>query len=172
MVLTFMPSYLTRSLKFTAVGSLGVVCIGALVAIVCIPIMGWLSDKYGRRPVNIGSAIATIVLVVPSFLLLQQGLGFAILGIVLLAVAIAGGLNVSQITGLERFPTSIRYTGYATALALCSALFGGTAPYISTFLVASTGNVIAPAFYVVAAAIVTLTVSAMTNETAFKPLPE
>ena len=50
------------------------------------------------------------------------------------------------------------------------ALFGGTAPYVATWLVDRTGNEVAPAFYVIAAAIVSLATVLTMRETAGQPL--
>jgi MFS transporter, MHS family, proline/betaine transporter len=49
-------------------------------------------------------------------------------------------------------------------------VFGGTAPYVATWLVARTGNDIAPAYYVIAAALVTLATVVTMRETAGRPL--
>ena len=56
--------------------------------------------------------------------------------------------------------------GYNIAVAI----FGGFAAFIATFLVRVSGNNHAPAFYVIAAAIVTLVILLRTRETAFAPL--
>jgi MHS family proline/betaine transporter-like MFS transporter len=50
------------------------------------------------------------------------------------------------------------------------AIFGGTAPYVATWLVSRTGNDIAPAFYVIAAAVVTFLTVLTMRETARQPL--
>lgn len=52
------------------------------------------------------------------------------------------------------------------------ALFGGTAPYVATWLVDRTGNDLAPAFYVILAAVVTLGTLLTMRETAARPLPK
>jgi hypothetical protein len=55
----------------------------------------------------------------------------------------------------ELFPTRIRYTGLSTAYGFSVTIFGGFAPFISAFLVRTTGSPISPAFYVMAAGLVT-----------------
>jgi MHS family proline/betaine transporter-like MFS transporter len=54
----------------------------------------------------------------------------------------------------EMFPTNIRYTALSVSYGFAVAIFGGFAPYISTFLVRITGDVLAPSYYVIAAGIV------------------
>jgi MHS family proline/betaine transporter-like MFS transporter len=50
------------------------------------------------------------------------------------------------------------------------ALFGGFAPYLATWLIATTGNPVAPSLYLVAAALVTGGVILNLKETAHEPL--
>ena len=49
-------------------------------------------------------------------------------------------------------------------------LFGGFAPFIATWLVASTGSIYSPTFYVIACAAITLVFVLRMRETAFTPL--
>ena len=70
----------------------------------------------------------------------------------------------------EIFPTRVRYTALSIGYNIAVAIFGGFAPFIATFLVRVTGNNHAPAFNVIAAAIVTLVILLRTRETAFAPL--
>jgi len=68
------------------------------------------------------------------------------------------------------FATRVRSSGYSIGYNVSVAVFGGTAPYVATWLVARTGNVIAPAYYVIAAAIVSLITVLTMRETAGRPL--
>ena len=65
-------------------------------------------------------------------------------------------VSASLAAGAELFATRVRSSGYSIGYNVSVAVFGGTAPYVATWLVARTGNAIAPAYYVIAAAIVTL----------------
>jgi MFS transporter, MHS family, proline/betaine transporter len=67
----------------------------------------------------------------------------------------------------------VRYSGFSIGVNICVAAFGGTTPYVVTWLTASTGNNVAPAYYVVVAAIVSLLtiLTILTiRETAVRPL--
>jgi MHS family proline/betaine transporter-like MFS transporter len=57
-------------------------------------------------------------------------------------------------------------TGYALAVAI----FGGFAPFIATWLIATTGSPISPTYYVIAAAIISTVVIIGLRETAREPL--
>ena len=58
------------------------------------------------------------------------------------------------------------------AYNLCVATFGGTTPYVVTWLTAQTANSVAPAYYVVVAAVVSLLAVLTVRETAGRPLPQ
>lgn len=56
------------------------------------------------------------------------------------------------------------------AYALAVAIFGGFAPFIATWLISMTGSPLSPAFYVIAAAVVSFLVIWRMPETAHEPL--
>jgi MHS family proline/betaine transporter-like MFS transporter len=68
------------------------------------------------------------------------------------------------------FQTIGRSTWMTPAYALAVALFGGFAPFIAGWLIAATGSPLAPAYYVIAAAIVSFIVIWRMPETAHRPL--
>ena len=59
----------------------------------------------------------------------------------------------------------VRYSALGVSYNLAVAAFGGTAPFIGTFLVSRTGSDISPALYVVAAGVVTTLVLLGIRET-------
>ena len=70
----------------------------------------------------------------------------------------------------EMFPTKVRLSGFAVSFNLSNALFGGTAPFMATLLIAQTGSDLAPGFYLVAAAFISLVAVALSKETSDQPL--
>ena len=58
----------------------------------------------------------------------------------------------------------------SSSYALAVAIFGGFAPYIATWLIANTGSPMSPAFYVVAAAVISFLTILVLPETAKRPL--
>jgi MHS family proline/betaine transporter-like MFS transporter len=65
----------------------------------------------------------------------------------------------------EMFPTRVRYTGIALGFNLGAALAGGTAPYICTWLVSNTGSSLAPAWFLIGTAVITLLTALKMPET-------
>ena len=64
----------------------------------------------------------------------------------------------------------MRYSGFAIGYNVCVAIFGGTTPYVVTWLTRHTGNMFAPAFYIVVAAVISLLTVLTLRETAGRPL--
>jgi MHS family proline/betaine transporter-like MFS transporter len=116
-------------------------------AAVC-PVAGWVSDRFGRRPVYVGGALAHAVLAVPVLLLLGSGSpGLALLGMCLFAVPQAGLNVMSSIVLVELFPARTRSSGAALAYSLGVGPIAGTAPLVATALAAGTHSPVAPALY-------------------------
>lgn len=125
--------------------------------LILLPLTAWLADRFGRKPVVVlGTAILALG-AIPFFrlmhhtdpgLILMGELGF-VLGVAILA----GGLAAANV---ELVPAPIRCTGLAFAYNASVGWFGGTTPLIATWLIARTGNPIVPAYWVAAAACLSL----------------
>ncbi|BAK35037.1 major facilitator superfamily transporter [Microlunatus phosphovorus NM-1] len=170
-LLSYMPTYLSEELGFGASESFLATTVALVTYIGCIFFTGIASDRFGRKRMLITASVLFIVLSVPSFLLLD-GAGFLL--VVLIQVVMGGVLTLNDGTLpsflSELFPTRVRYTGFAFSFNLANALFGGTAPFICTLLIAKTGSQVAPAWYLVAAAFVSLCAVLASSETFRKPL--
>ena len=155
--LVVMPSYLQSSLNASFQEALiSTVLANAGFAATILP-AGWLSDKIGRRWVMLTGTGLIVILALPLLNVLQNpDLGVGIHG---LAVFVAGAV-VGLIAGpgpamlAEMFPTSVRYTGLGLSYSISNAVFSGSAGLIITSLIASTGNVDVPAYYVMATCLV------------------
>src|SRR5699024_7666973 len=151
-ILSYLPSYLTEVLHMDASRSLVFLVLTMLAMMCVIGFFGKLSDRLGRKPMLVGACIGFILLSYPAFWLLGAGsmlttvLGLAILGA--LVVTLAGTMPA---TLPAIFPTHIRYGGFAISYNLSTALFGGTAPLIITWLISSTGDDFIPAYYLMVA---------------------
>ncbi|WP_205858707.1 MFS transporter [Plantibacter sp. M259] len=155
--LVVMPSYLQSSLNASFQEALiSTVLANAGFAATILP-AGWLSDRIGRRWVMLTGTGLIVILALPLLNVLQNpDLGVGVHG---LAVFVAGAV-VGLIAGpgpamlAEMFPTSVRYTGLGLSYSISNAVFSGSAGLIITSLIASTGNVDVPAYYVMATCLV------------------
>ncbi|WP_033196264.1 MFS transporter [Streptomyces xiaopingdaonensis] len=135
------------------------------VSAACMPLFGALSDRVGRRPVLIGASVAAILLPLPGFMLFEAGTGWAVLSHIVMGLIDSALMGVALSTFAEMFPTRIRYTGIALGFNLGSAVAGGTSPYLCTWLVDVTGSALAPAWFVIATALITLVAAVKLKET-------
>lgn len=168
---TFMPSYLKTDLKYNQTQSFEVTVIGFLVIVVLVPFFGWLSDTVGRKPLMIGGCIGFVVLSYPTLMLMGSGhfwaavAAMAILGAFM--AAIDGAINAAM---PELFPTNIRYGSMSISYNVAVSVFGGVTPYVATGLIAWTGNNYSPAFFIGAAALISMITIFLAPETAHRNL--
>jgi MHS family proline/betaine transporter-like MFS transporter len=66
---------------------------------------------------------------------------------------------------VELFPARIRMSALSIGYNIGFAVFGGTAPFVATYLIETTGNKLAPSFYLIAASIISLIVFFVIRET-------
>jgi hypothetical protein len=76
--------------------------------------------------------------------------------VVLTVFGLLQGPGPGLLAGL--FPVAVRSTGMAISYNLGVTLFGGFAPLTVTWLIAITGNKLMPAFYIIAAAVLSIAV--------------
>ena len=170
--LNYMPTFLKTYAKLSSAEALWSNTIGLLVLVIAIPLMGRLSDRVGRKPLLLACCVCFIVLPYPVFALYLSAppLGTIIAIQILFGAIIAMFSGAGPAAIAEIFPTRSRSTWMTTGYALSVAIFGGFAPYIATWLIATTGSPISPVYYVVAAAVVSTIVIARLKETAHEPL--
>ena len=123
------------------------------------PIFGALSDRYGRKIFLSAGAASILILAYPMFALLKSspGLPSLLLFQLVFGLLIACYEGAILVAMAELFPEKIISTGISLSYNLAVTIVGGFAAMIITWLVAVTGNNLAPAFYVMAAAAVSLT---------------
>ena len=158
-VITFyMPTYAVRELGLAPSVALFGAAITGLILFVVSPLVGALSDRMGRKPLILWSRVFLVLLIYPGFLWLNASptpaVLFTVLGVLSLGLV---GQTAPSITMLpEMFPKAVRASGMSLVYSVGVALFGGFAPFISTWLLDATGSKLAPAWYLVAMTAVSL----------------
>jgi MHS family proline/betaine transporter-like MFS transporter len=170
-VFTFLSTYFIKTLNFSKTASFLSITLASLVALILILPLAALSDRIGRRPMLIAGSVGFVVFAYPLFLMLNSGsLVAAIVAHCLLAAIESVYVAVAVTAGVELFATRVRYSGFAVGYNIAVAGFGGTTPYVVTWLTGETGNSLAPAFYLIAAAVVSALTVLTLRETAGRRL--
>lgn len=153
--LSYLPSYLKGvgfSGPVTSLIGLSAVCL----TLILFPIMGFVSDRIGRRKLLLIASAYFVVLSWPAFALLSTGQLFPVLLahlILALGVTAVAGVGPVFVSELARVRT--RVSSFALGYNVGGAIFGGSALYVSALLVSMTGDKKSPAVYVIIAGIVT-----------------
>lgn len=139
--------------------------------LVMLPIAAILSDRFGRRPLLIAGSVVIAFGAIPFFHLMHTTDPSTIFLGEMGFVAGVGLLSGGMVANVELIPRPVRCTGLAFAYNASIGYFGGTTPLIAAWLITSTGNPIAPSYWIAAAGFVTLvTAIFFVRETAFDPL--
>lgn len=157
--LVTMPTYAVRQLGVPQSASLLANSIGLALIILSAPMFGSWSDKLGRRPIMLGAACGILALCWPLLFWLtsQPSVVNLVIAQVIFAVLIAGFSGPAPAAMAELYPPAMRSTGLSIAYNLAVTIFGGFAPFITTWLIVQTGSPLAPAWYVMLAVFISLT---------------
>jgi len=142
-----------------------------VVLLAIVPLAGWLSDRFGRKPFLVIPAILGFVAAAPLFLLMEHPAPLlALLGQLGFALIIGPFAGVQAPTMAEVVPARVRCTAVALGYNMTMGIIGGLTPLAATWLVARSGDEIAPAFLIMLAAAVSFVSALGLNETYRKPL--
>lgn len=167
LLLSYVPTFLIEEAGMTPASSTLVVTIGLVAQLGLIPLMARFSDRIGRRRTLIISSVAFIVLSYPIMTLLSHG-GVALATAVLVIALVFFSMNDAVFPSFfaEMFGTRSRYLGFALPFNVGAMLFGGVAPLIGTWLIATTSNSSSPAFFLIFVGALSLVGLLLTPETA------
>jgi len=157
LVLTFASTYMSSILKFDSGTTLFYVFTASFSAAFVMPFGGAFTDRYGRKPFLL--VVGTLATLAMYWMFKSAPTATAASFFwPLMAVAILFGLYASSTYALmsELLPTRIRSTGIAVAYNIPVAVFGGSAPLISTWLIKLTGDITSPWYFYVGTGVVSL----------------
>ena len=154
----FLPSYLIQVAGLSVDDAFAANLVALLVQAISTVAGGFLVDRFPLRRVAIVVMTGIAVTVVPGFWIITHwhNLTAALIGQSIWAIFLGATYTITTMIAMVLFPVAIRFTALAVAYNLSLTVFGSTAPYASTWLVATTGSPLAPAFYLAAAAAVGL----------------
>src|SRR5690606_25898513 len=134
------------------------------------PVVGFFSDKIGRKPFLFIGSLGLFVIALPAYHLVgSDNIGLIFLGLLLIAIFLNCFIGVMASTLPALFPTRIRYSALAGSFNI-AIIVAGLTPTIAAWLVESTGNLMVPAIYLMVAAVIGLITAFYLPETANRPL--
>ncbi|WP_435169018.1 glycine betaine/L-proline transporter ProP [Falsirhodobacter sp. 1013] len=170
MLLTYMPTYLSSNLGYSQQNGVMIIIAVMIGMLFVQPVVGFLSDKIGRRPFLIAGSLGLVVMAFPSFTLIGSDSPARIfLGLLILAVILNCFTGVMASTLPALFPTRIRYSALASSFNV-AIIVAGLTPTVAALLVERTDNLMVPAYYLMVAALIGLLTAVFLPETANRPL--
>jgi MHS family proline/betaine transporter-like MFS transporter len=163
--ITYVPAFLTSTGGASETVSLWLSTIAALAVIAVTPLVGLLSDRYGRKPVLIALAGLSVVLPIAMFSLMTGSTGAALIGAVLLALLAGGVSAVGAVATAEQFTGEARVSGLALGATMATAIFGGFTPWLAQVSIHGTGRSWMPGLLIAVVALCVLPVFARMCET-------
>ena len=155
MLFVWWPTYLTHMVQPAVPHALMINTIATLFVMALIPLSGYLSDRVGRKKMLVASSLGIAVAAYPLFVLTDHGVfESALVAQLIFALLFCNIQGSIPATLAEMFPTSMRFSGIALGYNLTLALIGGTAPMVCTWLVATTGDIASPAYYLIVMALI------------------
>ncbi len=166
MIFVYLPTFLSTQTTISLSSALKINTICMIVLMILIPVMGFVSDKIGRRILLISGSIGISVITYFIFKIFTLGdILYSFLGQFFFAIIYSIIVGPFAATMFEHFPAKVRMSGLSLGFGLGFAVFGGTTPFIATYLVNQTGNPIAPSMYLIICSLVSLFVFINMRET-------
>lgn len=157
---TFIVGYATATLKLPFEFMMLAIMVVSIATTVLIPVMGSLSDKFGRKRMYLLGAAAMLVYAFPYFLLVNTHNEYLIILATFIGLAIIWPPITATMGTMfsEAFSKEVRFTGVTLGYQIGAALAGGTAPMISEYLMALFGGSSLPvSLYIIVTAIISIT---------------
>ncbi|AZT95045.1 MFS transporter [Brevibacterium aurantiacum] len=166
LVVTFSITYLSIAVKIESAEILGLLLGAHAIHAVLVPFVGAMADKVGRKlPYGIGIVLTASwgFFAFPMYDTASAGMIFLalLLGLIFHALMYAGQPAIMS----EMFPTRMRNSGVSTGYQVTAIVAGSFAPIIATALLQKFESSVPIAFYLLAAAVISMIALLYTKET-------
>ena len=154
--LTYMSIHLIQRLGYPPAPVYWVTTLAIGVSALCMPLGGRLGDRIGVLRLMALGLGGYILLTYPMMAIMKHSLPVAALAFLVIMMNTVA-TQVSAYTLLPRlFQASCRFSGVAMAWNLGVIVAGGSAPFLAVWMIEKTGDMLAPAYFVIGVALVGL----------------
>jgi MFS family permease len=163
-----MTTYALATLHLPATIAFGVTVLNGGLSMVSEVSAGWLSDRFGRKPVMIIPGVLLVLCIFPCFWAINHfHTASALYGAESIMVILGAASSVPAFaTVVESLPRAIRSGALAVIYAFAISIFGGWTQFVITLLIRLTGDPLSPAYYWTAAASIGLIAMLLVRESA------
>ena len=166
LVVTFSITYLKVQVGADTSSILRYLLVAHAVHFAVVPLVGYLSDRFGRRPVYMVGAILGATWGFFAFPMMNSGNYVIITAAVALGLMIHAFMYAPQPAIMaEMFPTRMRYSGVSLGYQVTSIVAGSLAPLIAVKLLDIYDSSVPIAIYLAIACAVTFVAVLFTRET-------
>ena len=96
------------------------------------PVSGWLSDRFGRRPLLLVFALGSAISFVPMLSTVGMTMSSVLVAVAVNAVLLAAYAGSLAAVMAEQFPAEVRTAGISLPYGIAVAVFGGLTPVLAT----------------------------------------
>ena len=167
LVQTFLVGYIATTLLMDKSIATSAIMYGSIVGFATIPVVGWLGDRFGRRPIYIALSSLTIVFAFPMMLMVTSGNNVSlVLAIIIgLNIGVLGLFSLESVTMAELFGSRTRFTQLALAKEIGGILATAIGPILAATLTAMTGSWWPIAAMLIVYSLITLVSAVLAPET-------
>lgn len=158
LMLLYMPTFAIKQLHLPQSTAFAATALTGAILMFGAPFMGMLADRVGRVRIMVVSTVATMLTIHFCF---SWVIGSPTVWVMMAIMVWAGILKAVYFGSLgvvlsSIFPPASRVRGMGISYSVGAMVFGGFTPFMVTWLVAKTGNPVAPSYYLMGCAALAL----------------
>ena len=157
-LLLYMPTYAIRELGLPQWIGFTAAMVAAVLQTAVVPLAGLWVDRIGQTRIMIGSTVLFFLTSYPAFVLLDAHASLAVLMLMVCWISLLKSFFSGALPSLmgKTFPVATRVSGMSLSYNISVPIFGGFAPFFAQSLIAITGSKLAPSYYMMATALLSL----------------
>ncbi len=168
----YMPIYLEQVVHIDPSKAIEYNTINILIFSCCIPLIGVLSDLYGRKMFLMIASFLFVVLTYPLYQFINSsGQLYSLSALLVFGLLSALVVGVVPVMLAELFPTNVRNSAIGLTYNVGFGIFGGLSPVVSTYLIHHLRYPAAPSINLIIVAFILLCMLIPMKFSKNKPLP-